>query len=72
MPAFLAKFGAWLGGLLLDKLLGKAIELIKGYIAKRDAAKKAKADADKSVEPLQKAKTADEIDKSTDDALNGI
>lgn len=75
MPAFiLAALGwianSWLGKLVIDIVIGKLVAWAKSVIATREARKKAQEEAAKSVQPLKDAKTGEEIDKATNDALD--
>lgn len=63
--SFLVGVCAQLGEWLLTKLVG----LVQGLIEKMMLRKKIEDDAKDSVQPLKDAKTGDEIDAASDDAL---
>lgn len=65
-------FSTPVGQYLLQYELGKITDWVKGAIAKKEAQKKNAEEAAKSVAPLQKAQTAEEIDAATDDALDKL
>lgn len=80
MPAILAWIArSWVGKLALEFLWGKLVGLFTKLAAaakaewdRRQLNKKIKEDAEASVDPLKKAKTKEEIDAATDDALDGV
>lgn len=63
---------SWLLSVILDYIVGKLTAFLLALQAKQarreDIAKRSEA----SVKPLEKAETAEAIDKAADDALNGF
>lgn len=73
MPAFLVYIAeSWFGKFVLQFLLGKLIEWVKATKANYDAKKAIEKEARDSVQKLKDAKTAQEVDDATDDALDGV
>lgn len=62
----------YIGQLLVVEFVGKLTSFLKEQYEKRKKQEANKNEAEKSVEPLKKAQTADEIDKASDDALDGF
>lgn len=63
---------AWIWKYLAQTLIGWLVEILGGLIARALRRKKIEEKAKESVEPLKKAKSADEIDKASDEALDGF
>lgn len=61
-----------LGQFVLNFIVGKLAEAIATWWKKRQRHKEIDREAEKSTKPLKDAKTAEEIDHATDDALNGL
>lgn len=55
---------------ILEWVLAKVIAGLSKFIERTERKKKAESDAKQSVDPLKKAKTAEEIDRAADEALN--
>lgn len=62
----------WLGKLFLEFIWGKLVAWLSGIAARFKRQKEIEKEAEESVKPLKDAKTADEIDKATDSALDGF
>ena len=57
---------------LLDYLLGKLFDFLKGVAARLQRHKQIDKEAEESKKPLEKAKTEKEIDESAKDILGGL
>jgi hypothetical protein len=64
----LAGIGKW----IVEGVLGYILKALDAFLTKVLRRKAIDKSADASVEPLKEAKTADEIDKAADSALNGL
>jgi hypothetical protein len=62
----------WIGQFVLKYLLDKLSAWAAALIAKIKRKKQVTDESDASVQPLKDAKNAEEIDKSTDSALDGF
>lgn len=60
----------WLGGVILNVGAEKVIDFLIKFLERLKAFQKIKDDTVKSVDPLRKAKTNDEIDKAASDTFN--
>jgi hypothetical protein len=70
MPALLEPILAWLVKTIIPILIAKLTSAIISYEKMQREKAQAKLDADKSVQPLKDAKSADEINKAIDTSLD--
>lgn len=80
----MAAIGAWLlralawvassalGRFVIDIIVSKLAQIANDIYLSQKRRKENKEKSQESVDPLKKAKTADEIDKATDSALDGF
>lgn len=61
---------SWLLGFILEWIWGKLASLLAALAARKIAQEEIQREAERSLEPLEKAETAEEIDKAADDALD--
>ncbi len=66
--AFLKTLAFW----VMEWIMTKIVVLFTKARERMNRDERIKREAEKSVEPLKKAKTSDEIDKASDDALGGF
>jgi len=62
----------WIGKLIVTVGIDKIVALIHGWIEQHKADEAAKKKAADSMKPLNDAKTGEEVDEASDDALNGL
>lgn len=74
MSAILAAIGSKVVIAILSALAGWVAKIIHGWMTNIEQDKKAKQDAEQSVQPLKNAKEddADAIDRAADGALDGL
>lgn len=63
---------ASIGRFILEFIFAKIVALISAAVAKLLRRKKIDEESSESVDKLKKAKTGEEIDEASDDALNGL
>lgn len=63
---------SWLVEIVLNWIASKLIDFLLAMEARAKRSDEIKREAYKSVEPLKKAETAEEIEKATDEALDGF
>lgn len=68
----MAKFWAALASIFLEFFWPKIQEAYKNFREKLDRRKEIETEAKKSAEPLKKAETKEEIEKATDNILDGF
>lgn len=71
MPALISAL-KYLGQILIVEIVQRVSAWWRERQERKTQRKANQTKAEKSVEPLQKAKTAEEIDKSSDNALDGF
>lgn len=72
MPAAFIAALRYLAQLFVVEIVGKLATYWKERQARKEKQQANQDKAQKSVEPLQKAQTAEEIDKASDNALDGF
>jgi hypothetical protein len=68
MPAF----ASWLVKLILDYVVGRLSELVRGLIARFNRHSAIDKQAEESKKPLEEAKNEKEIDDAAKDILGGL
>jgi hypothetical protein len=63
---------ARIGKFILDYLLGKVFDFLRGALAKIQRHKEINKQAEESVKPIEEAKTEKEIDDASRDVLGGL
>ena len=63
---------SWILDFILQWVWTKLLTIVGGFLARFKKREQIQKDAEKSVEPLKKAETAQEIDDAADDALDGL
>jgi|GEM_PF-2100906 len=68
----IATIATWIGKLIVTVGVDKLIGLLHAFIEQHKADEAAKKKAADSMNPLNDAKTGEEVDEASDDALNGL